>query len=114
MPIPLSRLRFVEHCKNGRSLALVIKLAQVNEEYLFGRRLDLQALHGGDYVAIFCSFSAQCMRSRFECIHFCAGVYGRSPHVDLPLVAAVGAVDENERGQSEDEGSEEGRLYKEL
>ena len=62
----------------------------------------------------FCSFSAQCMRSRFECIHICAGVYGRSPHVDLPLVAAVGAVDENERGQSEDEGSEEGRLYKEL
>jgi hypothetical protein len=42
-----------------------------------------------------------------------SGVYGQSPHVDLPLVAAVGAVDENDRGQSEDEGSEEGRLYKE-
>jgi hypothetical protein len=52
-----------------------------------------------------------------ECSHtaeFFQGVYGRSPHVDLPLVASVGAVDDNERGQSEEEGSEEGRLYKEL
>jgi hypothetical protein len=43
-----------------------------------------------------------------------SGVYGRSPHVDLPLVASVGAIDDSERGQSEEEGSEDGRVYKEL
>lgn len=29
-------------------------------------------------------------------------------------MASVGAVDDGERGQSEDEGSEDGRLYKEF
>jgi hypothetical protein len=43
-----------------------------------------------------------------------SGVHGRSPHMDLPLVASVGALDDGERGHSEDEGSEDGRLYKEF
>jgi hypothetical protein len=82
------------------------RCTQVNEEYLFGRRLDLHALHGVPY---FCDALEVCViQAAFS------GVYGRSPHVDLPLVASVGAIDDSERGQSEEEGSEDGRLYKEL
>ncbi len=72
----------------------------------------------GDWTSTQCTVSLLFQlfyNARMDLSHcFFSGVYGRSPHVDLPLLASVGAVDESERGQSEEEGSEDGRLYNEI